>query len=140
MSTTIDERLPIPTPRFARGRRTVRRMTEDAARRKVVVLYLSRPDESLRTHEGIPLVAVADAIARLKHYRFAGRWDELHRHSGRVFFVADETLLAPEARQLGIESADDLLGGVVPFPFVRTKVITHSLVGDNAERPEGLSD
>ena len=115
-------------------------MTEDATGRKVVVLYLSRPDDFLRTHEGITLVAVADAIARLKHYRFAGRWDELHRHSGRVFFVADETLLAPEARQLGIESADDLLGGVVPFPFVRTKVITHSLVGDNAERPEGWSD
>src|SRR6266404_6345507 len=83
MSTTIDERLPIPTPRFARGRRTVRRMTEDAARRKVVVLYLSRPDESLRTHEGTTLVAVADAIARLKHYRFAGRWDESHRQSDR---------------------------------------------------------
>ena len=66
----------------------------------------------------------------------------LSHRNGVTFekFVADETLLAPEARQLGIESADDLLGGVVPFPFVRTKVITHSLVGDNAERPEGWSD
>ena len=115
-------------------------MTEDAARRKVVVLYLSRPDDSLHTHEGTTLVAVADAIARLKHYRFAGRWDESHRQSGRIFFVPDETLLAPEARQLGIGSADDLFGGVVPYSFVRTKAITHSLVGGNAERPEGWSD
>src|SRR5437016_2779143 len=115
-------------------------MTEDAARRKVVVLYLSRPDDSLRTHEGITLVAVADAIARLKHYRFGGRWDESHRQSGRIFFVPDETLLAPEARQLGIGSADDLFGGVVPYSFVRTKAITHFLVGGNAERPEGWSD
>ena len=115
-------------------------MTEDAARRKIVVIYLSRPDDSLRTHEGTTLVAVADAIARLKHYRFAGRWDESHRQSGRIFFVPDETLLAPEARQLGIGSADDLFGGVVPYSFVRTKAITHSLVGGNAERPEGWSD
>src|SRR5438093_11235904 len=115
-------------------------MTEDAARRKIVVIYLSRPDDSLRTHEGTTLVAVADAIARLKHYRFAGRWDESHRHSRRVFFVPDETLLAPEARQLGIGSADDLFGGVVPYSFVRTKAITHSLVGGDAERPEGWSD
>jgi len=115
-------------------------MTEDAAGRKLVVFYLSRPDDFLRTHEGIRLVAIADTIARLKHYRFAGRWDESHRHSGRVFFVPDETLLTPKARQLGIGSADDLFGGVVPYSFARTKAITHSLVGGNAERPEGWSD
>src|SRR5438093_642572 len=106
----------------------------------VVVLYLSRSDDFLRTHEGITLTAIADTIARLKHYRFAGRWDESHRRSRRVFFVPDETLVAPDARRLGIASADDLFGGVVPYAFVRTKAITHGLVRDEAERPQGWSD
>jgi len=44
-------------------------MIRNAVGRKLIVLYLSRPDGFLRTHEGITLVAVAGAIARLKHYR-----------------------------------------------------------------------
>ncbi len=59
-----------------------------------VVLFLSQPDDFLGTHHGITLAAIADPIARLKHYRFAGRWDESQRYSGHVFFVPDETLLA----------------------------------------------
>jgi len=106
----------------------------------VVVLYLSRSDDFLRTHEGITLTAIADTIARLKHYTFAGRWDESHRCYRRAFFVPDETLVAPEARRLGIGSVDDLFGGVVPHAFVRTKAITHGLVSDDAERPQGWSD
>jgi len=39
-----------------------------------VVLFLSQPDDFLGTHHGITLAAIADTIARLKHYRFAGRW------------------------------------------------------------------
>src|SRR5439155_73811 len=106
----------------------------------VVVLYLSRSDDFLRTHEGTTLTAIADTIARLKNYRFAGRWDESHRCYRRAFFVPDETLVAPEARRLGIGSVDDLFGGVVPHAFVRTKAITHGLVSDDAERPQGWSD
>jgi hypothetical protein len=63
-----------------------------------VLLYVPHPDDFLRTHGGITLAAVADAIARLKHYRVARRWTASERHSGPVFFVPDDTLGAADAR------------------------------------------
>src|SRR5262249_52962329 len=104
-----------------------------------VVVYLCRPDFTL-TQEGATLIAIANTLARVKNCRLAGRWDDSHRHSGRVFFVPDETHIASDARRLGIWSAHDLFGGVVPYAFVRTKAITHGLVSDDAERPAGWSD
>ena len=56
-----------------------------------------------------------------------------------VFFVPDDTLLSDEASSLGIRSCHDLYGGVVPYPFVKTKAITHELVDHDAERPQGWS-
>jgi hypothetical protein len=44
-----------------------------------------------------------------------------------------------EARRLGIRGPRDLFGGVVPHPFVATKVITHPLVRPNAAAPRGWS-
>src|SRR5262249_50679836 len=52
-------------------------------------------------------------------------------------FVPDDTLLLEEASCLGIHSPNDLYGGVVPCPFVKTKAITHSLIDRHAERPLG---
>ncbi|MEO8299470.1 MAG: DUF3182 family protein [Burkholderiales bacterium] len=52
--------------------------------------------------------------------------------------VPSETVLAGEpARRLGITDARRLFGGVVPFAFVATKVITHPLVRPDAVAPEG---
>src|SRR5215467_5294259 len=98
-----------------------------------VVVYLCQPDFVL-TQEGATLIAIANTLARVKKCRFAGRWDDSDRHSGGVFFVPDETLIASEASRLGIWSACDLFGGVVPYAFVRTKAVTHGLVSDDAER------
>jgi hypothetical protein len=44
-----------------------------------------------------------------------------------------------EATSLGIGSHNDFYGGVVPYPFVKTKAITHELVDQDAERPPGWS-
>src|SRR5262245_16695489 len=56
-----------------------------------------------------------------------------------MFFVPDDTLLLEESSCLGIGSANDLYGGVVPYPFVKTKSITHALVDGAADRPQGWS-
>ena len=81
----------------------------------------------------------AKAIARIKGHKFGGLYDPEHNYSGPLFFVPDDTLLLDEAACLGIRSANDLYGGVVPHLFLKTKAITHGLVGRDAERPPGWS-
>jgi Protein of unknown function (DUF3182) len=90
-------------------------------------------------HERITLAAVANTIAQVKHHEFAGYYDNAHNYSGNVFFVPDDTLMLDEALYLGIRSPNDLFGGVVPHPFVKTKSITHRLIASGADRPEGWS-
>jgi len=53
--------------------------------------------------------------------------------------VPDDVLLRDEAAALGIRGPNDLYGGVVPHAFVKTKSITHRLVGQGAQRPQGWS-
>jgi hypothetical protein len=48
-------------------------------------------------------------------------------------------LLLEEAVKLGIRDSNDLYGGVVPRLFAKTKAITHQLLDDRANRPEGWS-
>jgi hypothetical protein len=79
-------------------------------------------------------------IADVKGYEFGGPWDPARVYPGHVFFVPPDTLLVEEAARLGITSADDLFGGVVPHCFVKTKAITHVLVGPRAARPAGWCD
>jgi hypothetical protein len=58
-----------------------------------------------------------------------------------LYFVPNDTLVGiARARELGIQSEKDLFGGVVPYPFIATKTITHPLVAANAFAPEGWSD
>src|SRR5262249_41197164 len=86
----------------------------------IVVIYLSRLGAPMYTHERTTLAAVANTLAQLKHYEFARRHDDAHNYSGNVFFVPDDTLMLDEALCLGIRSVNDLFGGVVPHPFVKT--------------------
>jgi hypothetical protein len=44
-----------------------------------------------------------------------------------------------EAQDLGIHSPQQLYGAVAPYPFVKTKAITHGLVNAHAARPYGWS-
>jgi hypothetical protein len=85
------------------------------------------------------LEADAEVIAKLKGYDFAGSYEAGNRPPAPVFFVPDDTLLGEEANSLGIRSAVDLFGGVVPHPFVKTKAISHGLLAENAEQPQGWS-
>ena len=76
----------------------------------------------------------------LKRYDFRGCHDRACDYRVPVFFVPDDTLLIQEAAALGIGSHNDFYGGVVPYPFVKTKAITHELVDQDAERPPGWSE
>ena len=106
----------------------------------VVVVYFSRLGGSTYTHERVTLSVVAEAIAQIKGAKFAGLYDNAKRYSGNVFFVPDDTLVLDEASCLGIRFPTDLFGAVVPYPFVKTKAITHQLVDPRAgiDRKVGL--
>jgi hypothetical protein len=105
--------------------------------RGTVVTYVSLSGMPLRCHQAAMLNADARTIARCKGYRFGGDYGDARRHDSHLYFVPDDTLLADEARVLGIQGPDDLYGGVVPHPFVKTKAITHPLIDMSAERPDG---
>ena len=105
-----------------------------------VVLHVTRPPGFLDRHEGRTLDAIAGAIARLKAFDYAGPHERGCARSGSIFFVPDDSLLRADAVTLGVSSANDLFGGIVPHRFVQTKVISHRLVDRAEVRPEGWSD
>lgn len=105
----------------------------------VVVVYFSPTGGPMYAHERVTLSIVAEAIAQIKGSRFAGLYDSAKKYSENVFFVPDDTLVLDEASCLGIRRPIDLFGAVVPYPFVKTKAITHQLVDTRADRPEGWS-
>lgn len=105
-----------------------------------VVVYLSRTSRRPRHHELATYAAVARTLAALKGYAFAGDFDPARRYPGALYLLPADTLESFEAAQaLGIHGGQDLFGGVVPFPFVATKAITHALVGDGSAAPQGWS-
>ncbi|HEY3100312.1 MAG TPA: DUF3182 family protein, partial [Methylomirabilota bacterium] len=108
-------------------------------RRGAVVLHISRPPSFLDRHEGQTICSVARSIARLKHFDYAGPHDRVRLDAGSLFFVPDDTLLRRDADALGIREAKDLYGGIVPYPFVQTKAVSHGLIAPGAARPDGWS-
>ena len=107
--------------------------------RGIVVLHISRPPSFLDSHEGHTLAAVARSVASLKDFDYAGPHDRVSLYAGSLFFVPDETLVRAHADALGVRSVKDLFGGIVPYPFVQTKAISHDLVDSSAARPHGWS-
>ncbi len=108
-------------------------------RADAVVTYVSRSGGPMFVHERETLAHVARSIAAVSGVSFDGRHDpQRHRHA-RLYFVPDDTLMQDESRQLGIHSPDQFYGGVVPFPFAKTKAITHGLVSSASSRPQGWS-
>ena len=104
-----------------------------------VAVYFSRLGAAMYTHEKVTLSIVAESIARVNDWCYAGVYDPAERSGGGLFFVPDDTLMFDEARALGIHSSHQLYGAVAPYPFVKTKAITHGLVSSHAARPYGWS-
>lgn len=107
---------------------------------RLVVILSGRAGGNARSHESMTQTGIARRLAALQGFEFAGTYDETERYPRPPYFVPDETLVGTaQAKQLGISSEEDLFGGVVPFPFVSTKAITHPLVRDDAFAPDGWS-
>lgn len=104
------------------------------ARRTVYTLYASARRGA---HERASQEWVARRIAALLGWDFGGEHGPRRATGRRAYFVPDETLTTAQAAALGIESEDDLFGGVVPHAFVASKVITHPLPTADSAAPEG---
>lgn len=115
--------------------------TEQGSRssRGVVVLYSPRGAAFTNTHERATRAEIARRLAALKGFDYVGEYDPGTRYKGRIYFTPSDTLIGSDAAALGIRNEDDLFGGVVPLPFVRTKVITHGLLEADAAAPAGWS-
>ncbi len=90
-------------------------------------------------HEQMTRMEVVRRLANLKGY---GVSEEFAQQPGgrTMYLVPSDTLVGTDrAKALGIAGKDDFFGGVVPYPFVSTKAITHPLVAPDAVAPEGWS-
>ncbi|HEV8691428.1 MAG TPA: DUF3182 family protein, partial [Ideonella sp.] len=90
-------------------------------------------------HDMVGKAELARALAALLGVEFAGDYEPGTAAGGGQYFVPSSTLGLAEARRLGIRGPLDLFGGVVPRPFVATKVITHPLARPDAAAPPGWS-
>lgn len=66
--------------------------------------------------------------------------DQLKPSSGNTYYLPLQTLSLEQARQLGIEQASQLYGGVVPYDFLAHKTVAHPLPQDDMDRPEGWNN
>lgn len=104
-------------------------------------VFVYRGESSRAAHDHATCSEIARKLAALKGFRFAGDYDEHTTSSGNRYFVPTDTLVGAQAAgALGIEGEHHLFGGVVPYPFVATKCISHPLVDDSARVPDGWSD
>jgi hypothetical protein len=110
-----------------------------ASRGDVVVYYDGASNRA--SHDHATTHELARRLAALKGYRFAGDYDANVQRSDALYFVPVDTLIGLDrAQSLGIADEHDLFGGVVPYPFVATKCISHALVDDDAFPPTGWSE
>lgn len=94
-----------------------------------------------KAHELASQRHVAQRLADLLGAEYAG---ELPAGSARPpdgYVVPNETLMSLQAaHRLGLHDETHLFGGVVPHPFVATKVISHGRIGPGVAVPIGWSD
>ena len=115
-------------------------MDTSNAPRGTVVVYTNTTAHRPRSHEKASRDWIAARIAALKGYDYAGEYDSAASYAGHLYFVPADTLVNVEtAHEIGIRTEDDLFGGVVPYPFIATKAITHPLIDAQARAPEGWS-
>ncbi|QYY27934.1 DUF3182 family protein [Cupriavidus pinatubonensis] len=96
------------------------------------------------SHQAMTLEQIGRNVAKIGGYGFSGAYE--HSATARTpaggtaapYLVPLDTVVGDaQAQALHLRSADDLFGGVVPFAFVATKVISHGLVAPDAVAPAG---
>lgn len=105
----------------------------------VVLVYPGGRKAAREGHELDTLWELARQIAALKGTRLAGEFKAMRTYPVHRYLIPDDTLTLAEAHKLGVRSVRDLFGGVVPFPFVATKLIAHRLPDDAKVSPPGWS-
>jgi len=105
----------------------------------LVILYQQRPEARRAGHEGETLRELARQIAELKGTQVAGEFRDAQAYPANRYLIPDDTLTLAQAHKLGVRSVHDLYGGVVPFPFVATKLIAHSVPDAASAAPPGWS-
>lgn len=88
-------------------------------------------------HDARTRTGIAQRLADLLGYTYAGEYDSADHYVGAMYFVPSDALLADRAASLGIATENDLFGGVVSHPFAATKAITHPLLDPSAFAPAG---
>jgi len=89
-------------------------------------------------HDRQSRMNVARRLAEVMGWRFCGDYED-GRPQQALYFVPHDVLLLQDAHRLGIRKPQQLFGGVVPYPFIATKAITHPLIAPDAIAPSGWS-
>ena len=111
-----------------------------SAPRPTVFFHRSNPAQAADSHDAVTKAHVARSLASLLGGEFGGDLPPQRHGTAPAYLVPTETLTSlAEARRLGITGVADLFGGVVPHPFVATKLISHPLVDDAMAAPVGWS-
>jgi len=114
--------------------------TSSTEPRAIVVVCHGGTKTARSQHEVDTQRALAGQLALLLHASDCVDFDAACSYPPQRYFVPDDTLPVETARRLGIASDDDLFGGVVPYPFVGTKVVVHGLPPGAQIKPEGWQD
>jgi hypothetical protein len=84
---------------------------------------------------------LAKDIAKFMGLEYFGEFTPENPKDNEFYYIPGKTILDPNLGQdLGIFSENDLFGGVVGYPYLRTKAISHELTSPYATKPEGWSD
>jgi len=114
------------------------RESRSTAKSEVVLLATHK---RLATHETVVQQALAERIAKLLGATFVGAYDPALHQGHSLYYIPSDTLIGKQAGDaLNICSVDDFFGGLIDYPFMATKAISHPLLSDATARPEGWSD
>jgi uncharacterized protein with GYD domain len=112
--------------------------SRSTAKSEVVLLATHK---KLATHETVVQQALGERIARLLGARFVGAYDPaLHKGQAPYYIPSDTLIGKKEGDALNIRSVDDFFGGLIDYPFMATKAISHPLLKDATAQPPGWSE
>jgi hypothetical protein len=100
-----------------------------------VYIVPARDGEFADEHQRRARAVLGRCLAGITGGVFAGEMAGEADSNVEPYFLPADTLTVDEARRLGIESGDDLFGGVVPHPLIASKAIAHPLVSPSSAAP-----
>lgn len=106
-----------------------------------VKIHATQTSASNNEHDKASRSELARRIARLGEAIFVDNDissnQQLSGGQPDTLYIPTGTIDLSTARELGIGNESQIYGGVVPFPFVGSKVITHPVFGDDPALPAG---